>query len=1007
MLHQRRALITTGLLRLVNTAIQAFPALLVARLLRLAEAGTTVPATKAIQAALALVSVLSLKMMVENQYFHQVVQCATAVRGSVSGLVFDKALALPGGGSGVRHPTTLVDRQQQTNNKNNKNNNKALDPSAASTTTAPTTTTTTTTTTTAPIGSGGVLNLMQSDAGLLELAALQIHTTWDGVLQLAVYTSLLVRVLGPSALYGCAVLVATIPLNSWTLRLLNRLSRYENQAKDARTKRTTESIAHMKLLKLFGWQDNFAQDIEYHRQEELQRHVARGVVRALNSAISNAVPALVLVVTLRAYARTGAPIVASTIFTAISLFHQLRFPLFFYPMLIDALANGRNAMVRIANFVATPETVPYVQHLPAVEIAAGTNPHYNKNQTAASLSSSVDPSSTTGGGAIAMQHGNFLWSVSQGTPSNDKKNMDPTNQDKDDNNDETRPVVPSSSSIPALARVNFQVSPGEMVAVVGSVGAGKSALIQALLGELNPVPSLLMEQALSHSTEPNAATTSTDQTATTLLPSPDQSPVVTIHGEVAYCSQEAWLPKGTIREAITFGREYDETRYRAAIRDAGLDKDIAEESTNGDDNSHKGPLRHDTNVGEHGSSLSGGQRARVALARALYAAHAKVFLLDDCLAALDASVGSTVFERLSQRFRAQNAAVLLVTNDPSLPRRCDRTILMGRVNDDGSSSSSCCTIVDSGSYDELLARGHDLSSFAPSDENDDDNDVANQSHVAFDHGGSSKKVYPVTKQQQQQQQQAFQSTKSAEPPKLMKLNKHNIIHVGNNAAGPSNGTCVSSNTCHSNPDSTLVVMENCPVTVYEGSMSDMDDEESESGSIFVDFCYNNNTDPVDAAVQNVAVNPSTPVVSASSSDTSPKASSPKALKSMDESMTTGAVPFSTYVSYFKAVRKPLLIAAMLVSFLTVNGAQFFQQYTVARWSDAARDQTLSAAVGAGYMRSLVSAVGVVSVFLWIRSFLSMQVGVRASEFLHSRMLSSVFAAPLSFFDSTDSGQVRA
>lgn len=138
---------------------------------------------------------------------------------------------------------------------------------------------------------------------------------------------LLFDVLGPSVWWGLVVMLMVIPMNSITLRYLDRLSREENEAKRNRTKRTNESIAHMKLLKVQAWEKVFAKDVEGHRDSELNRHKRRGVVRAINSAISNSVPSLVLVVTLAAYAKTGKPVLASTVFTAISLFNQLRFPL--------------------------------------------------------------------------------------------------------------------------------------------------------------------------------------------------------------------------------------------------------------------------------------------------------------------------------------------------------------------------------------------------------------------------------------------------------------------------------------------------------------------------------------------------------------------------------------------------------------------------------------------------------------------------------------------------------
>lgn len=154
-------LILTGVLRLTNTLIQAFPAILVARLLRTIEASA--PPSKSLIAAGTLIGVLSLKMIIENLYFHNVVKMATSLRGSISGVLFEKSLRLPGGGGGA-----VVSERTKGKKKDEKERKKET------------------------LGAGGVLNLMQTDASMLESVALQIHTTWDGPLQVRIRVLILV-----------------------------------------------------------------------------------------------------------------------------------------------------------------------------------------------------------------------------------------------------------------------------------------------------------------------------------------------------------------------------------------------------------------------------------------------------------------------------------------------------------------------------------------------------------------------------------------------------------------------------------------------------------------------------------------------------------------------------------------------------------------------------------------------------------------------------------------------
>ena len=406
-----------------------------------------------------------------------------------------------------------------------------------------------------------------------------------------------------------------------------------------------------------------------------------------------------------------------------------------------------------------------------------------------------------------------------------------------------------------------------------------------------------------------------------------------------------------------------------------------------------GVLTHETDVGEGGSSLSGGQRARVALARALYSHddNPRVFLLDDVLAALDSRVGATVFERLTKRLRKSKAATVLVTNDPSIPRRCDRVILMGPA----APGSSCSTILDEGTYDELLARGHSLQSIAMA--GDDDATLPLVSDEGNDKKEGTKKFPNST-------------SHVVDPPQLINIRAHEGVRVVGGGSGfsvPKNGTD-DSEWCYGHADcESQITMENCPDFIGDQSVvrrqkADDSMENDEVQGEIVRSGANRTSTGAAWAVREAVTEKDEEMEQIT--DLSRTVKTPKKVASADDNMSVGAVPRAIYLSYFQSVRSPLLVVAMLASYLLSNGAQFFQQYTVAKWTEVG-SSAMGSALGQKYLRSLVNAAGVVSVFLWVRSFLTMKVGVRASEFLHTRMLSSVFSAPTSFFDATPSGQL--
>ncbi|KAI9470014.1 MAG: multi drug resistance-associated protein MRP [Benjaminiella poitrasii] len=206
-------------------------------------------------------------------------------------------------------------------------------------------------------------------------------------------------------------------------------------------------------------------------------------------------------------------------------------------------------------------------------------------------------------------------------------------------------------SLNDLTDINLSVKKGSLAAVVGRVGSGKSTLVSAILGD-------------------NAKVTGD----------------VTVRGSIAYVPQQPWIMNATLRDNITFGLRWDPDFYDQVLEACSLKPDL-KVLTNGDL----------TEIGERGINLSGGQKARVSLARALYA-RADIYLLDDPLSAVDAHVGRHLFDRvIGPNGLLKNKARLLVTHAIAYLDKVDQVIMLR----DGK-------IELKGSYDKLMAEEGEL-----------------------------------------------------------------------------------------------------------------------------------------------------------------------------------------------------------------------------------------------------------------------------------------------------------
>ncbi|KAK3797649.1 hypothetical protein RRG08_054673 [Elysia crispata] len=209
----------------------------------------------------------------------------------------------------------------------------------------------------------------------------------------------------------------------------------------------------------------------------------------------------------------------------------------------------------------------------------------------------------------------------------------------------------------SLKYISLQIKKGEHIAVVGVVGSGKSSLLMSLIGEL-----------------------------------PHEIGQISMNGRVSYCSQTTWVFSGSVRENILFGQSFDSSRYRAVVEACGLARDL-----------ELLPKGDQTFVGERGLQLSGGQKARLTLARSIYHG-GDIILMDDPLSAVDTNVGRHIFQRCIVDLLADKT-VILVTHQLQYLKQVDRIVVL---------RDGC--IHDVGTYTELKSRGTDMRVLTSTDE---------------------------------------------------------------------------------------------------------------------------------------------------------------------------------------------------------------------------------------------------------------------------------------------------
>ncbi|KWU44771.1 ABC transporter [Rhodotorula sp. JG-1b] len=441
----------------------------------------------------------------------------------------------------------------------------------------------------------------------IDWASTFFHFSWTTLIQLAEVIIILLCTIGVSSLAGIALVLVALPMQTYAMRQLFKGRQQAQVFTDERIKSISELLSGIRIVKFFAWEKPILDKVATSRKRELGKVRKLLAIRAANQAIAMSIPLLASVLVFAVYSLTGHSQNPAEIWTSLALLNLLRAPLMMLPNSLSTMTDALSALTNLVPvFVA--EELP--EKLFEIDEKAEL--------------------------ALEVRDATFEWETSP-PPASGAKGRKPKSGKK------ASKVVAAEKtekdeSPSRLEDINLRVPRGQLLCIVGSVGSGKSSLLQGCIGEMRRVKG-----------------------------------EVVFGGRIAYCAQSAWILNTTVRENIIFGREFDETRYWNCIRAACLLTDLDQL-----------PAGDMTEIGEKGITLSGGQRQRVSIARTLYY-DADVVLLDDPLSAVDAHVGNHIFQHAIQGM-LKDKTVILVTHALQYLAHADNVIVMenGRIAEEGS-----------------------------------------------------------------------------------------------------------------------------------------------------------------------------------------------------------------------------------------------------------------------------------------------------------------------------------
>ncbi|CAM6097000.1 unnamed protein product [Calypogeia fissa] len=461
--------------------------------------------------------------------------------------------------------------------------------------------------------SGVMLNLIMNDTQKILDASTFLGFTTFGMIASVVVSAIAVIEIGVSALPGVLVIFLAQFVQAANAQGVGFTRKRSVKLTDARVRIIQEILSGVRVVKYNGWTTAFLARIHELRSAELSWIRKGAYLRASASTMKDGVAPVAALVTFTTYVFAhGGTFSAAKGFTILGLYSILVRVYSIAPAGAQALWETKIAARRLHRFLNLP------------------NGNTSSSEREIEEIREIYPQAS-----VVVHNGTFSWHLEQGDSAEAQAHVAGRvsfSISKQVHTESTEANVAEKlaresdlQDEPAtLKGINIAVSKGQLTAIVGSVGSGKSSLLQAIIGEMEIVDGGFL-----------------------------------INGTVSYAPQQPWIINDTIKNNILFASDYDEARYRRIVTACALDHDISIM-----------PAGDDTEIGEKGVNISGGQKARISLARACYSS-SKVVLLDDPLAAVDVPTARHLMNHVLNGV-LKGRTVILVTHNKAALELCDK-----------------------------------------------------------------------------------------------------------------------------------------------------------------------------------------------------------------------------------------------------------------------------------------------------------------------------------------------